>query len=107
MHWNILDKKRISLLREIVKSVEIGEYYMAGGTALSLQLGLRKSVDFDFFVPHKFNPHSLYAQLKDICIDDITAVNVDNRGTCYGRYQRHSRHESACHRQSGGCQRFF
>lgn len=82
MHWDILDKKRVSLLKKIAQGVDVGEYYMAGGTALSLQLGLRKSVDFDFFVPHKFNPHSLYAQLKDICPDDIIAVNVDNRGTC-------------------------
>ena len=65
MHWSILDNKRISLLEEIVECVDIGEYYMAGGTALSLQLGLRKSVDFGFFVPHKFNPHSLYVQLKE------------------------------------------
>ncbi len=82
MHWSILDNKRISLLEEIVECVDIGEYYMAGGTALSLQLGLRKSVDFDFFVPHKFNPHSLYVQLKMICPDDIFAINVDNKGTC-------------------------
>lgn len=82
MHWDILDDKRISLLKKIVEGVDIGGYYMAGGTALSLQLGLRKSVDLDFFVPHKFNPHSLYAQLKDICPDDIISINVDNRGTC-------------------------
>ena len=82
MHWNILDQKRISLLKRIVGSVDIGEYYMAGGTALSLQLGLGKSVDFDFFVRHKFNPHSLYAQLKDICPDNVTSVNIDDGGTC-------------------------
>lgn len=82
MYWEILDTKRVSLLKKIVCGVDIGEYYMAGGTALSLQLRLRKSVDFDFFVPHKFNPHSLYAQLKDICPGDMTAINVDNRGTC-------------------------
>lgn len=82
MHWDILDKKRISLLKKIVEGVDLEEYYMAGGTALSLQLGLRKSVDFYFFVPHKFNPHSLYAQLKDICPNDIISINVDNRGTC-------------------------
>ncbi len=82
MYWEILDTKRVSLLKKIVCGVDIGEYYMAEGTALSLQLRLRKSVDFDFFVPHKFNPHSLYAQLKDICPGDMTAINVDNRGTC-------------------------
>ena len=82
MHWEILDKERIELLRQIVSKVDIGEFYMAGGTALSLQLGLRKSVDFDFFVPHKFNADVLYAQLEEICPNDITAVNIDGRGTC-------------------------
>ncbi len=82
MHWEILDKERIELLSRIVAKVDIGEFYMAGGTALSLQLGLRKSVDFDFFVPHKFNADVLYAQLEEICPNDITAVNIDKNGTC-------------------------
>lgn len=46
MFWETLDDHRIELLKKIVNKVDIGEYYMAGGTALSLQLELRKSVDF-------------------------------------------------------------
>ena len=64
MFWETLDDHRIELLKKIVNRVDIGEYYMAGGTALSLQLGLRKSVDFDFFVPHNFNTDTLYAQVN-------------------------------------------
>ena len=30
-------------------SLETWNYYLAGGTALSLQVGHRRSVDFDFF----------------------------------------------------------
>lgn len=82
MHLEILDQPRIDLLKEIVSNIDIGEYYLAGGTALSLQLGLRKSVDFDFFVPHKFNTDALYTQLADLCPDDIRATTVDDRGTC-------------------------
>lgn len=82
MHWNILDSKRIELLKNIVNTINIGEYYMAGGTALSLQLGLRKSVDFDFFVPHTFNSHSLYKQLEKISDNDIKILNIDEKGTC-------------------------
>ena len=37
MYWSILDNKRIELLRKIVKTVSLNNYYMAGGTALSLQ----------------------------------------------------------------------
>lgn len=82
MYWKILDTERIALLKEIVSNVDIGEFYMAGGTALSLQLGLRKSFDFDFFVPHSFNTDTLYKQLENICPDEIKARNVDGRGTC-------------------------
>ena len=82
MFWETLDDHLIELLKKIVNRVDIGEYYMAGGTALSLQLGLRKSVDFDFFVPHKFNTDTLYAQLKELCPNEISVLNVDGRGTC-------------------------
>lgn len=82
MFWETLDDHRNELLKKIVNKVDIGEYYMAGGTALSLQLGLRKSVDFDFFVPHKFNTDALYAQLKELCPNEISVLNVDGRGTC-------------------------
>ena len=37
MYWSILDNKRIELLRKIVKTVSLNNYYMAGGTALSLK----------------------------------------------------------------------
>ena len=37
---------------------------MAGGTGLNIQMGLRKSVDFDFFVPHTFDTSFLYEKLS-------------------------------------------
>ena len=37
MFWETLDDPRIELLKKIVNKVDIGEYYMAGGTALSLE----------------------------------------------------------------------
>jgi Nucleotidyl transferase AbiEii toxin, Type IV TA system len=46
-HLEILDQKRQALLPTIVA---VGDsFYLAGGTALALQLGHRDSVDFDFF----------------------------------------------------------
>lgn len=39
---------------------------MAGGTALSLQLNLRESFDFDFCVPDMFNSDVLISELKSI-----------------------------------------
>lgn len=66
MYWSILDNKRIELLRKIVKTVSLNNYYMAGGTALSLQLNLRESFDFDFCVLDMFNSDVLLSELKSI-----------------------------------------
>lgn len=40
--------------------------YLAGGTALALQLGHRISFDLDFYIPKKFNEVSLLKELKKI-----------------------------------------
>ena len=43
MYWNIFDKDRYELLKKISEVVSMDDYYMRGGSALSLQLGLRES----------------------------------------------------------------
>lgn len=40
--------------------------YLAGGTALALQLGHRISEDLDFFIPQEFNELSLIIELKHL-----------------------------------------
>ncbi len=40
--------------------------YLAGGTALALQLGHRISIDFDFFTPSEFDQEKLSASLSEI-----------------------------------------
>ena len=51
LKWNILDKKRQEVLKKLsfLKEKEYG-FYLAGGTAVALQLGHRDSIDFDFFI---------------------------------------------------------
>ncbi|MFZ0453714.1 MAG: hypothetical protein WAM24_08170 [Ignavibacteriaceae bacterium] len=44
---SILDKKRRELLPLLKKFKD--KFYLAGGTALALQLGHRRNDDFDFF----------------------------------------------------------
>lgn len=54
----------IQLVSEIP---EIGKTaYLAGGTALALQLGHRMSVDLDFFTLHEFNETELSSKLKKL-----------------------------------------
>lgn len=49
--WNTITENMKFVLNGVSQS-EIGNYfYLAGGTALALQLGHRRSVDLDFFSP--------------------------------------------------------
>ena len=64
MFYNILDKKRFDILplfEELKK-----DFYLAGGTALALQIGHRDSVDFDFFSEQDINTKGLFERLRDI-----------------------------------------
>jgi len=40
--------------------------YLAGGTALALQIGHRISVDLDFFTPHVFDEKTLSGELRQL-----------------------------------------
>lgn len=80
MHLEILDEHRINLLKSLVGMPETEGFYLAGGTALSLQLGLRESFDFDFFIERRFNSDALLALLKER-LENITLIHLD-RDTC-------------------------
>ena len=79
MYWNIFDKDRYELLKKISEVVSIDDYYMIGGTALSLQLGLRESYDFDFCVKSGFNNEIILNELKSI---GNVEVIQNQKGTC-------------------------
>lgn len=79
MYWNIIDTDRYKLLKNITEVVTIPEFYMIGGTALSLQMGLRESFDFDFCIPKQFNNEILLEELGKI---EEVKVNQNQSGTC-------------------------
>ncbi len=51
--WDILDQKRRDIL-PLFKNFKT-DFYLAGGTALALQLGHRDSIDFDLFCQKSFS----------------------------------------------------
>ena len=79
MYWNIFDRNRYDLLKKLSEEVSINDYYMIGGTALSLQLGLRESYDFDFCVKKEFNNELLIEELKKL---GNVEVIQNQKGTC-------------------------
>lgn len=64
LYWEILDGERNKILR--LFSCFKDDFYLAGGTALALQIGHRDSVDFDFFTKNNFSTSELFYDLKGI-----------------------------------------
>jgi hypothetical protein len=63
LFWNTISADMRAILTHFADT-EIGaRFYLAGGTALSLQLGHRLSVDLDFFSPSEDIP-TVRAQLE-------------------------------------------
>ena len=61
--WEILDKKRLELLPKLEFLKDEG-FYLAGGTALSIQIKHRTSVDFDFYKQGEFNSDKILLEFQ-------------------------------------------
>ncbi len=64
MHAEILNEHRLVLLETLTRLPSLKDCYLAGGTALSLQLGLRVSVGFDFFTQNRFNADAVFDTIR-------------------------------------------
>ncbi len=66
LQWQILGKKYLSILPKLAFLKERG-FYLAGGTALALQIKHRISVDFDFYIPQGFNSEEILYNFQKQC----------------------------------------
>jgi hypothetical protein len=64
MHPEVLDQNMLALMSDRIGFLKDLSFYLAGGTGLALQLGHRKSFDFDFFSSRDFSPEELSALIK-------------------------------------------
>lgn len=63
-----------------------GGWYLAGGTALALQVGHRQSVDLDFFTPERtFDEQKTEVKLQ---ATEIWETSSRSEGTLYGQFAR-------------------
>jgi hypothetical protein len=69
LHWGILDEQRKKLLPRLTFLKEEG-FYLAGGTGLALQIGHRRSLDFDFYTPQEYFPEAIYQKYVEQCKGD-------------------------------------
>jgi len=61
--WEILNKPQKQFLPKLSFLRALGAY-LAGGTALALQIGHRNSIDFDFYTPKHFRSGTLEKLIK-------------------------------------------
>ncbi len=63
LHLEILPEEQLKLFEELSVQTFIADFYLAGGTSLALQIGHRRSIDFDFFIPADFNTSAIIDRL--------------------------------------------
>jgi hypothetical protein len=59
MHTEALSQAQLYLLEGLTRISSVGEFYLAGGTAVALHYGHRRSIDFDFFREKSFDAQAL------------------------------------------------
>lgn len=55
LHKETVAGATFELLKEMMQDPALADFNLAGGTALALYMGHRKSVDLDLFTPHSFD----------------------------------------------------
>jgi len=74
MHPEVLSEQAAQLFPSLSR---FPDFYLAGGTALALQLGHRVSVDFDLFCDDEVG-RALLQQVRRVFVNDDLAVLVNN-----------------------------
>jgi predicted nucleotidyltransferase component of viral defense system len=65
-HREVVDRNIESVLAEFQRLPAARLFYLAGGTALALQLGHRRSVDLDFFTDREFEVEILVQEVQKL-----------------------------------------
>jgi len=76
LHLDILPDNQRGLLPHFISLRDT--WYLAGGTALALQIGHRESVDFDFFCERSFDTAELFSHLVSVLPDCQKDFEEDN-----------------------------
>ena len=80
----ILNKSQKELLAQIGLMDKSG-FYLAGGTALALQIGHRTSLDFDFYTDNHFDSPILINNLKKQFTDNIEVKDDQSKDTLFAQ----------------------
>lgn len=85
MFGTVLPLDAKETLAVLSRSPLFADAYMAGGTALALQLGHRESIDFDFFTQKSFDPIQVSRSLSSLgTFKEIAAKGISLIGELNG-----------------------
>lgn len=71
MYVHLFDEKQKSTLELLSTLRVVGDFYLAGGTALALHYGHRESLDLDFFSEQSFSVDKIQRELEALGKTDI------------------------------------
>ncbi|MBI5413513.1 nucleotidyl transferase AbiEii/AbiGii toxin family protein [Candidatus Peregrinibacteria bacterium] len=78
MHIDVLPSQQRNLAKLIGNWPPAKDFYLAGGTALTLQIGHRRSADFDFFSKKAFSAEKLLENIEDYFKMPVRVLQIDN-----------------------------
>lgn len=78
MHLEALNEEQKKIFKELRR---FPKFYLAGGTALALQIGHRMSVDFDYFSDKELPPE-LLKQIESVFAGRKITPAVNNKDEC-------------------------
>jgi hypothetical protein len=64
LHEETVEAGTLALIRRLMADENLADFYLVGGTALSLKLGHRISIDIDLFIGKDFDSSTLTEHLK-------------------------------------------
>lgn len=72
---SILNQNQKEVLSKLSFLTDDG-YYLAGGTALAIQLNHRTSFDFDFYTPTHFDQNTLFDKFEEVFADEAIKTSL-------------------------------
>lgn len=73
LHTSVIASRAYRMLKEVMQDSDFNDFYLAGGTALALQLGHRMSEDLDLFSNKGFK-----SNLTDVKFRDAKVISKHN-----------------------------
>lgn len=77
MHKEILSKYQLDLLPLVQKFKH--EFYLVGGTAIALQIGHRRSIDYDLFKKSTINPKKILSKIDSLSYNYKVTYRADEQ----------------------------